>query len=284
MNEAALEAEATPVPIGRTPGTYPYHRDCVKCGYDLFGQPLVGVCPECAASLLETVQRPLWTVTHAKALARSRWAFLLAAIAFLLILAFVGAASAASVLVAPAHPAFVTVNVALAATALVIGATLLTALVVMGFGVGGPAWRRWAPLGFSLATVLWVVLGRSAFPPGRLSVAGLAVSATLLWAAGLSMQSAAVAIAYGLPQRAAAVRAKRAFVMTRLLLLTPVVATWGVVSFLAMKEEMDSWTHLKATDLANYCIVGALPLWMFLVAGHWVRLVRFMRTPRTLAS
>jgi hypothetical protein len=42
--------DAIPVP------TFEHHNICLSCGYDLFGQPRVGVCPECGQSTRESAR------------------------------------------------------------------------------------------------------------------------------------------------------------------------------------------------------------------------------------
>src|SRR4051812_36637993 len=46
--------QAIPVP------TFERHNTCLSCGYDLFGQPRVGVCPECGASTRESARNELF--------------------------------------------------------------------------------------------------------------------------------------------------------------------------------------------------------------------------------
>lgn len=50
-----LPPAADPTPLTAIPvNTFERHNRCLTCGYDLFGQPRIGLCPECGNSTRET--------------------------------------------------------------------------------------------------------------------------------------------------------------------------------------------------------------------------------------
>ncbi|MFT3685577.1 MAG: hypothetical protein QM783_11715 [Phycisphaerales bacterium] len=160
---------------------------------------------------------------------------------------------------------------------------LLTGAVLLGTGVGSPAWRRWLPLVLLLAIAALTFVGERYFVGPLSMYVGLAVNITLCWLAGLSLQICVTKFAPGLASRTPEIRASRFLKVTRVMLLLPAAVMWLTAISVVFAEDLG----MLVIVVVIYALEGAaavIGLWMLLAAIHWLRLLRFLRPPRTLPS
>lgn len=138
---------------------YPHHRDCIHCGYDLFGQPLDRPCPECGNPVATTAAQPLWTATHPRPLTRTRTGFTLLAADWLLLPLIVLFAIVSSALIPPSSSTNEYLAMCGAAATVIAGILILAGLVLIASGVSRSVWTRAIPLALAAAVVLWQVFG-----------------------------------------------------------------------------------------------------------------------------
>lgn len=267
---------------------YPHHRECVACGYDLYGQPVSGLCPECGGPVAKTAERPFWSVSCPHRLARSRiglrvitWSCLVYIL--VLLIAAIGSASTSDGGI---------LDLVAALTAGATGLAFITGLVFLGIGAGTSAWRRWAPLALVLLMVAVSVTLGLLIPDANVSIwFQPAIALTLLWQVGLSLQSLIINISTGVATRAALVRSTRFMKVTRLLLFAPPALAWTLC--IVMHYAMDlGWGLIGLLLLTLEVIAGLLGLWLILTTVHWFRLLKLWKvdppaaaaSPRTLAS
>lgn len=268
MSEAVLSSPGLVASDGER---FSQHRDCVNCGYDLFAQPLRGVCPECAAKVNDTASEPLWSATDPRRLARSRLGLRLLAVSLLTMLCVAVAGLLLSIL--GVDEAGETVAVVITLGALL---TVLVGLVLFGIGVGSRGWKRWAPLCFAAVLAAWIMAGEAAVEQEALWL-GPSVSLTLVWLFGVSLQALVRDVSRGVASRPARVRSARMLKVSRLMLFSTAAVSWGATVFMALAGEGGFLYFFGFTLIAIQGMAALVAVWVLIVSIHWLRLLRLWK-------
>jgi hypothetical protein len=245
---------------------YPYHRECVECGYDIFHLQTSGLCPECGKPVARTATLPLWQAGSPSRLDVSRDGLRVAAGVAVATqvaagFAYVGAASF------PGDFPFV-----FFLPSLIVGPFYLVALLALAAGVGRSAWKRWLP--FSLFVVSAGVAAAFANLPAYYSHhawLNAALIFTAIWLVGRAHAAHIEEIGTGMPRRVTQLRARRFATITRYVLLVPPVLIWtfgSTVSFFGAPIAM--FNIAGPAKLAAAIVL----VWLLISMGYWLMIAR----------
>lgn len=245
---------------------YPYHRECVECGYDIFHLQTSGQCPECGKPVARTAALPLWQAGSRSRLDVSRDGLRVAA----------GVAVATQVAAAftylEATSSWGEWSFALFLPSLVVGPFYAVALLALAVGVGKSAWKRWLPFSlFVMSAAVAVALANLPAYYSHHAWLNAALIFTAIWLVGRAHAAHVEEIGAGMPRRVTLLRARRFATITRYVLLVPAVFIWTfgtAVSFFgaptAMFDIAGPATLAAAIDL----------VWLLIATGFWLMIAR----------
>ncbi|HZW07628.1 MAG TPA: hypothetical protein VFF65_10935 [Phycisphaerales bacterium] len=260
MSELSDTSRTSPV------ASYPHHRECIECGYDIFQLNSKGGCPECGKPLAPTIDLPYWQLQAPWRLDISR--------AGLRVAACVAIATQLAASIAYLGTRSISGDLPLVffLPALIAGVFYSVALFVLAAGVGGSIWKRWLPFCLFMASAsAAVLLARLPADYSRNGWLNTALVFTAIWLVGRAHAAHVKEIGAGVGRRVTYLRARRFANVTRCALLAPAVFVWAfaVAACLFTTPSM-TFDMVAPVTLAAAAVLA----WLLIATVYWLMIAR----------